>query len=158
MSSCVLHWYGGRGKNKKKVDFSPGSSECSLAIVMSSTMPINVIMEPFMARGAAQRQGDILAEKAPCFYGSAAIVCVGYLVVQRATVFWAWKWGGCYTCAFENQGCTHHLHKCVTNEFKTLRSIFQGNLPYIANYSAFCPFAWCKCKGTASWFVGISRI
>ena len=47
-------------------------------------MPFNVMVEPFTARGAAQRQGNILAEKAPCFYGSAAIVCVGYLVVQRA--------------------------------------------------------------------------
>ena len=72
------------GVKTKKVDFSPGSSECSLTIVMSSTMPINVIVEPFTARGAAQRQGNILAEKAPYFYGSVGIVCVGYLVVQRA--------------------------------------------------------------------------
>ena len=55
------------GVKTKKVDFSPGSSECSLTIVMSSTMPINVIVEPFTARGAAQRQGNILAEKAPFF-------------------------------------------------------------------------------------------
>ena len=47
-------------------------------------MPINVMVEPFTATGAAQRQENILAEKAPCFYGSAAIVCVGCLVVQRA--------------------------------------------------------------------------
>ena len=47
-------------------------------------MPINVMVEPFMATGAAQWQGNILAEKAPFFYGSAAIVCVGCLVVQMA--------------------------------------------------------------------------
>ena len=74
----------GGTKKQKKVGFSPGSSECFLTIAMSSTMPVNVIVEPFMTRGAAQRQGNILAEKPPCFYGSAAIVCVGYLVVQRA--------------------------------------------------------------------------
>ena len=72
------------GLKTKKVDFLPGSSECSLTIAMSGTMPINVILEPFMARGASHWQGNILAEKAPCFYGSAAIVCVAYLVVQRA--------------------------------------------------------------------------
>ena len=75
----------GRGlKTKKYVDPLPGSSERLLTIAMSGTMTMNVMVEPFMATGAAQWQGNILAEKAPCFYGSAAIVCVGYLVVQRA--------------------------------------------------------------------------
>ena len=72
------------GVKTKKVDPSPGSSECSLIVAMSGTMPINVMVEPFMATGAAQWQGNILAEKAPCFYGSVGIVCVAYLVVQRA--------------------------------------------------------------------------
>ena len=47
-------------------------------------MPINVMVEPFTATDAEQQQGNILAEKAPCFYISVAIVCVGYLVMQRA--------------------------------------------------------------------------
>ena len=37
-----------------------------------------------MATGAAQWQGNILAEKVLCFFGSTAIVCVGCLVVQMA--------------------------------------------------------------------------
>ena len=55
------------GVKTKKVDFSPGSSECSLTIAMSCTMPINVMVEPFTATGAAQRQGNTLVEKASCF-------------------------------------------------------------------------------------------
>ena len=145
-------------------------------------MPINVIVEPFTARGAAQRQGNILAEKAPCFYGSAAIVCVGYLVVQRACTtqqFCRLESGGAAILVllrFEGAPSTFESAQPMNSKrydpfFRGIKGQFNSSflpmyegikyisiLPYMANYLAFCPIARCKCNRTASSFVGISKI
>ena len=130
-------------------------------------MPINVMVEPFMATGAAQWQGNILAEKAPCFYGSVGIVCVGYLVVQRACTtqhnsFVGLKVGGAAILVlliFKVAPSTFESAQPMNSKgydpfFRGIKGQFNASfwtinkrikyvfiLPYIANYLAFCPFA-----------------